>query len=43
MGWQFTVPEGSVINTANSYLRYRIKYTFNCKYYAAVANNGDAV
>jgi hypothetical protein len=25
------LPEGSVINTANSFLTYRMKFTFNCK------------
>ena len=29
--WDINLPEGSVINTANSMLTYRMKFVFNCK------------
>ena len=31
------LPEGTIINTANSYIQYKVKYIFNCKT-NAVAN-----
>jgi len=34
------LPEGSVINTANSYLEYKVKFTFNTKP-TAWGTNGD--
>ena len=29
VSWGFYLPEGSVINTQNSYLHYKVKFTFN--------------
>ena len=29
--WNMCVPEGAIINTANSCLSYKMKFTFNCK------------
>jgi len=29
--WNMCVPEGSIINTANSNISYKMKFTFNCK------------
>jgi hypothetical protein len=41
--WNMNLPEGTIINTANSYIQYKVKYVFNCKTTAAGTDGGEPV
>ena len=40
--WQFRLPDGAVINTANSYVQYKMKMQFKVKTLANAAENVGA-